>query len=584
MYYSQEIIDNIRDRIDIVDLIQGYVKLKKTGGSYVGLCPFHSEKTPSFSVSPARQFFHCFGCGKGGDIFTFIRDYENLTYPEAIEELAGRAGVTLPKDTGREASAGEKKRQRIFLANREAARYYYYLLRSPAGTAGMDYLKKRALSEETLHHFGLGFAPGSRDNLVRYLREKGFSDAEIREASLAAFDEERGARDLFWNRVIFPVQDVSGRVIGFGGRVLGEGEPKYLNSRETAIFDKGKNLYGLNFARKARKNRLILCEGYMDVIAMHQAGFTEAVASLGTAFTSSQAAVLRRYTENVYLAYDSDGPGVKAALRAAQILRDAGITGKVISLSPCKDPDEFIRTKGVEEYERRILQAENSFLFELRKLYEESPKQDPDARTRFARDCATKLLVFEDPIERENYLEAVAETYGFSSADLREMLQRLAAGGAGRQRAERVLTREERRAEEEQRKGRSEKLLLRWLFEEPALLEETGKYLTPEDFIPLHTGRLAGVLFARAPEDRPVLDRILFELDEEDRDFATGLLSDPEQEWEALPEKEKALKELIRRVLENSIQYHSRDPDTDIAALLKKKKLLQRLSSEAGSN
>ena len=368
-YYSDDIVEEVRSRNDIVDVISQYVRLQKKGSTYFGLCPFHNEKTGSFAVSPNKQMYYCFGCGAGGNVFTFLMEYENFTFGEAMESLAERVGVELPKREYTSAQRQEAdKRARLLEINKEAARYFYSLLRSERGAHALSYFKKRNLTEETMQRFGLGYSDQYSDDLYRYLRKKGYEDEILKESGLVTIDERRGGYDKFWNRAMFPIMDVHNKVIGFGGRVMGDGEPKYLNSPETRIFDKSRNLYGLNIARSTKKDQLLLCEGYMDVIALHQAGFDNAVASLGTALTSGHANLLKRYTKNVYLTYDSDGAGVKAALRAIPILKEVGINTKVINMQPYKDPDEFISALGAEEYQKRIDQAENSFLFEIRML------------------------------------------------------------------------------------------------------------------------------------------------------------------------------------------------------------------------
>lgn len=362
MYYPEELIEEVRTRNDIVEVISGYVRLQKKGSNYFGLCPFHNEKSPSFSVSPGKQMYYCFGCGAGGNVITFLMEYENQTFPEAVRTLAQRAGIALPEaDDSKEARQADSRRAKLLEINKEAAKYFYYQLRTERGSVGMEYLRKRELSDETMNHFGLGYANKYSNDLIQYLKSKGYSEDLIRDAGLCNVDEKHGMYDKFWNRVMFPIQDINHRVIGFGGRVMGDGKPKYLNSPETEIFDKSRNLYGLNFARTSRKGNVILCEGYMDVIAMHQAGFTQAVASLGTAFTSGQASLLRRYANEILLSYDSDGAGVNAALRAIGILKEAGMTGRVINLEPYKDPDEFIKALGGEEFQKRLDHAENSF-------------------------------------------------------------------------------------------------------------------------------------------------------------------------------------------------------------------------------
>ena len=369
MRYSEDLIEEIRMKNDIVDVISGYVKLQRKGSSYFGLCPFHNEKSPSFSVSPAKQMYYCFGCGAGGNVFTFLMEYENFTFVEALRALAERAGVELPQlEYSKEAKEQADLKATLLEVNKLAAKYYYYQLRREGGAAAMAYLKGRKLSESTMNQFGLGYSDKFSDDLYRYLKSKNYSDEILRQSGLFNVDERRGMYDKFWNRVIFPIMDVNHRVIGFGGRVMGDGKPKYLNSPETKIFDKSRNLYGLNLARTSRKKNLIICEGYMDVIAMHQAGFNNAVASLGTALTSQQASLLKRYTDEVLIIYDSDEAGTKAALRAIPMLKTAGLSTKVINLKPYKDPDEFIKNLGTEAFQERLDHGMNSFLFELKAM------------------------------------------------------------------------------------------------------------------------------------------------------------------------------------------------------------------------
>ena len=423
MYYSQELVDEVLANTDIVDVVSAHVHLKKRGSTYVGLCPFHNEKTPSFNVNPDKQFYYCFGCGAGGSAITFLMKYNNCTFREALQDLADRAQITLPTPNySEEAKKREKHRQDLLGINKEAATYYYKLLRSRRGERGMRYFTDRALSAETMKMFGHGFADGARNDLTEHLRRLGYSDELILESDVAVFNEKQGLHDRFFNRVMFPIQDVRGRVIGFGGRVLGDAKPKYINSSDTMIFDKGRNLYALNLARRTKADHLILCEGYMDVIAMHQAGFNQAVASLGTAFTAGQAALLRRYTKRVLLAYDSDGAGVRAALRNIGILRNGGLESSVIDLRPYKDPDEFIKAEGRDAFQERIDKAENSFFYELRILSQSHNMDDPASRTAFHREIAKKLCTFSDEIERDNYIAAAAEKYFIRTDSLRRLV------------------------------------------------------------------------------------------------------------------------------------------------------------------
>ncbi len=582
MYYSEKILEEVRAGNDIVDVISGYVRLQKKGGRYWGLCPFHNEKSPSFSVNGDMQVYHCFGCGAGGNVYTFVMNYENYTFPEAVRMLAQRAGVALPQEEDSpEARSRDNRRARLLEVNKAAAKFFYYQLRSPHGEIGYRYLKKRALSDETMHKFGLGFAGKNGAHLVQYLREKGFEDDLIQEAGLAAHSEKYGLNSQFWNRVMYPIQDINNRVIGFGGRVMGEGEPKYLNSPETPVFDKRRNLYGLNYARKARSGNIILCEGYMDVISMHQAGFTQAVASLGTAFTPEQAALLKRYTETVLLAYDSDGAGVKAALRAIGILRDAGLTGKIINMQPYKDPDEFMKSLGKESFEERIRQAENSFFFEVRILQGQFDMDDPEEKTRFHREIAKKLCEFSEEVERDNYLQAVAEKYYIGIENLRRLVVRYAAGTGAAKPLERPKSGIRRRDPEENAK-RSQRLLITWLCAQPVLYGRIRKYISPEDFTVELYRRVAERLFPELEAGRvnPAGIISMFEDGEEQKE-AAELFSALLPELDTAQEKEKAFHEILLSVKRNSYQYHLSQMGAEVSALsraIEGKKALEELA------
>ncbi len=484
MYYPEDIVEEVRVRNDIVDIVSGYVKLQKKGSSYFGLCPFHNEKSPSFSVSPGKQMYYCFGCGAGGNVITFLMEYENYTFPEALKVLADRAGVELPKeDLSREEKAQADLRAALLEINRLAANYFYYQLKQPQGRAGYEYLTGRKLTDETIRHFGLGFAARTGNGLYRYLRSKGYGDDILKETGLVTI-EERGSRDKFWNRVMFPIMDANSRVIGFGGRVMGDGTPKYLNSPETRLFDKSRNLYGLNFARTSREKYLLLCEGYMDVIAMHQAGFTNAVASLGTALTVQHASLLKRYVDQVILTYDSDGAGVSAALRAIPILKEAGISCKVLNMQPYKDPDEFIKNLSADAFRKRIEEARNSFLFEIDVMKRGYDLEDPEQKTRFYNGVARKLLEFPEALERDNYIQAVSREQMINYQDLKQLVNRLAgrvgpvAAGPGQQ----ASSYRERKKEKEDGARQSQRLLLTWLIEDPSLFDKIEGIITPEDF------------------------------------------------------------------------------------------------------
>lgn len=484
MFYPEDIVEEVRMRNDIVDVVSGYVKLQKKGSNYFGLCPFHNEKSPSFSVSPSKQMYYCFGCGAGGNVITFLMEYENYSFSEALQVLADRVGVELPKEEmTKEAREQADLRSTLLEINKLAANYFYYQLKQPQGKLGYDYLTNRKLSDETIRHFGLGFANKTSDDLYRYLKSKGYSDEVLKETGLVSI-EERGTHDKFWNRVMFPIMDVHNRVIGFGGRVMGDGTPKYLNSPETKLFDKSRNLYGLNYARSSRKKYFLICEGYMDVIAMHQAGFSNAVASLGTAFTNQHAMLMKRYTDQVILTYDSDDAGVKAALRAIPILKEVGISCKVLNMKPYKDPDEFIKNLGAEAFQERIEQAKNSFLFEIEVLKRDYSLEDPEQKTNFYNVVAKKLLEFPEALERDNYTQAVAREQFIPYQDLKQLVRRLSSRivpGTESQLKEEFRPRE-RKKEKEDGSRQSQRLLLTWLIENPKLFDKIEGIITPDDF------------------------------------------------------------------------------------------------------
>lgn len=582
MYYPEEIVEEVRSRNDIVDVISGYVRLQRKGGNHFGLCPFHNEKTPSFSVSQAKQMYYCFGCGAGGNVITFVMEYENYTFSEAVKMLADRAGIALPEvEYSQEMKKRESRRSQLLEVNKEAAKYFYFLLRNEQGAVGYRYLTNRGLTAETIKKFGLGYASKYSDDLTKYLKKMGYGDELIKEAGLCAIDEKQGAHDKFWNRVMFPIQDINHRVIGFGGRVMGEGMPKYLNSPETPIFDKSRNLYGLNFARTSRADNVILCEGYMDVIALHQAGFTQAVASLGTSFTEGQASLLRRYAKEVLLSYDSDGAGVKAALRAIGILKEAGLTGKVINLEPYKDPDEFIKNLGAEAFKARMEAAENSFFFELRILERDFDMTDPQEKTRFHQEIAKKLCSFSEEVERENYIEAVADKYRIGFENLRKLVYSYASKTGLAAPALRPKTGVQKKDTAAEGAKRSQKLLITWLVEEPSLYAKVERYLSPEDFTQELYRRAAEKIFSglQAGNVNPAAVISMFESEEEQRE-AASLFHTKLPKLDSKQEKEKAFRDILIHVKQNSYAYANANLGNDVEALkrvIEGKKALEEL-------
>lgn len=584
MYYPEDIVEEVRSRNDIVDVISSYVKLQKKGGNHVGLCPFHNEKTPSFSVSAGKQMYHCFGCGVGGNVFTFIMEYENYSFVEALKMLAERAGVTLPEvENSEDAKRQADIKSELLEINKAAAKYYFYQLKTEHGASALQYLQGRELSAKTITQFGLGYSNKTSNDLYQYLKSHGYSDELLKQSGLITFDESRGIYDKFWNRVMFPIMDVNNRVIGFGGRVMGDGMPKYLNSPETKVFDKSRNLYGMNFARISRKPNIIICEGYMDVIALHQAGFTNAVASLGTAFTGLQANLLKRYTNEVLLTYDSDAAGTKAALRAIPILKEAGLSTKVINMKPYKDPDEFIKAMGAEEFQNRIDHAINSFYFELEVLEREFDLSDPEMKTKFFNEVAKKLLVFNDELERNNYIEAVAKKYQVGFDNLRKVVNRFGAQLGGMPYMERSPYEEQRGKAKKTEDGikQSQKILLTWLIEDPSLFPLVEGIVTEADFLDPLYHQVAEMLFGQYRQTGQVIPAKIvnhFESIEEQNEIAALFNTSLSEELNQM-EREKALNETIIRIKKNSLDYASRNV-TDISKLqeiIKEQASLQKL-------
>ncbi len=552
--YSREIIDEVISRNDIVDVISRYVSLKKSGSSYQGLCPFHSEKSPSFSVSPTRQLYHCFGCGVGGNVITFMMEYEHCSFLEAVNVLAERVNMELPTTGYNHDEKVERDiKAKLFDINKAAAVFYYKQLRQENGKIGMSYLIKRGLSNETIHKFGLGYAP-QNVSLYRFLKDKGYDDDILKESGL--FTYERGIHDKFWNRVMFPIMDYNNRVIGFGARVMGDAKPKYLNSPETNLFDKSRNLYGLNFAKNCGKNNLIICEGYMDVIALHQAGFHQAVASLGTSLTLGQARLLKRYSDNILITYDSDEAGVKAALRAIPILKEVGLSVKVIHMQPYKDPDEFIKALGAKAFQERIDRAENSFMYEIGIIEKRYDRGDPEAETNFEREAAAKLAQFPERLERENYTKAVANQYNIDYVGLMELVvsygNSVGILSKTKPKPEAAPVKKKRESGVRQ----AEKILLTWMMDSKEIFQKVSVYIKPSDFIDSLLEDVATKLYKQYEEGQvnPAAIINTYETEEEHNEVAALFSEDLNENLNHF-EREKTLNDIVMKVKKNSIEY-----------------------------
>ena len=503
MYFGKSFLDDLAERVDIVELVGRYVKLTKKGARYSGLCPFHSEKNPSFSVSPERQSCYCFSCNKGGDVISFVREMENLDFKDAVAFLCKEYHIPLPEDDGQQQSGLAARRQKIVEANTEAARWFRSQLYEPHGKEAVAYLQTRQLPQNIIDRFGLGYAPDSWDALTKALREKGFEDDILADAGLAGRNQQGGLYDFFRHKVIFPIIDSVGKVIAFGGRVLDDSKPKYVNTRETILFNKRNTLYGLNLAKRSKQGRMILAEGYMDVIALHMAGFDCAVATLGTALNEAQARMLGKYSKNVIIAYDYDTPGRNAAKRAIEILKPFEYAIKVVRIPDGKDPDDFIKKRGADAFEALLSGSEQDMEYRLFDLFEDYSMEDNSQRIAFLTEASLMLAGLRSAIEREVYAERVATLANVSKETV---LLEVAKEQKKKQKQEQARAHREelRPAQPSKEKNRgiryknpacaiAEEGLINLLFSDPSLLSETGG-LGEADFSVEHFGKIFALL------------------------------------------------------------------------------------------
>ena len=558
MAFSESFLTELTERNDIVDVVSGYVRLgKKSGSNMFGLCPFHSEKTPSFSVSPDKQIYHCFGCGKGGGVINFIMEIENLSFPEAVEFLAKRAGMPIPEE---ENDRESRKRSRMLSLNRDAARFFYAQLSTPQGGAARDYMAKRRIGPATAKNFGIGFAPDTWDSLEKAMREKGYTDFELFDAGLVRKGNKGGYYDTFRNRLMFPVIDVRGNVIGFSGRILGDGEPKYMNSPETLVFNKSRNLFALNLAKKSKSGYIILSEGNIDVVSLHQAGFDSAVASLGTSLTPEQARLLSRYTNQVIIAYDNDGAGIKAAQRAIGILEKLDLKVKVLRMSGAKDPDEFIKLKGADAFRNLLESSENQIDYRLRTVTDKYDLSVDEQKVEFLKEASDLVARLPGSVERQVYAMRVASMSGVS-ADVvtkeverrRKKLVNQASRSEERQqsRPERQLQPEEKALRyEDPSSAAAEEGVIRLLYLDPALARN-AELPAPEEFSSPALGHIYSVLRDKIDRgETPSAATLGGALDGQEMSLLVRLLQKPE----LLSKGDRALADYIKRIRERKEQ------------------------------
>ena len=576
MAFPENFINELVERSDIVDVVSGYVRLgKRSASNLFGLCPFHSEKTPSFSVSPDKQIYHCFGCGKGGGVINFIMEIENLSFPEAVEFLARRAGMPIPEQTDDRES---RRRARMLALNRDAARFFYSQLSTPAGRAARDYMAGRRIGSATATNFGLGAAPDSWDSLLRAMEAKGYTGQELFEAGLARRGKNGGFYDSFRNRLMFPVIDVRGNVIGFSGRILEDGEPKYMNSPETPVFSKSRNLFALNLAKKSKSGYIILSEGNIDVVSLHQAGFDSAVASLGTSLTPEQARLISRYTDQIIIAYDNDGAGQKASQRAIGILEKLDVRVKVLRMSGAKDPDEFIKRKGADAFRNLLDASENQVDYRLRNVTDKYDLNVDEQKVDFLKEATELVARLPGAVERQVYSMRVASMAGVAadvvSGEVERKRKRLLS------RAQRSDQREQSRPErqlqpaekglryEDPCSAAAEEGLIRLLYLDPALSRET-ELPEPEEFSSQTLGRIYSAIRARIDRGEEVSAAVLGgELSLNEMSLLVGILQKPE----LLSRGGRALRDYIKRIRERKELAAGETDLRELASRLRERK------------
>ncbi len=502
MAIEERFLDELNARCDIVDIVSRYVSLKKSGSNYFGLCPFHNEKTPSFSVAPDKQIFHCFGCGAGGGPIRFIMNIEGLDFPDAVRFLAQQYNMTVPETQSNPQQ--RNRRARILAALKEAARFFYSQLYGPQGAQARAYFQHRALRKKTLNQFGLGYAPDSFDALLRALTEKGFSKEELFDAGLLSRSDNGRYYDRFRGRVMFPIIDIRGDVIAFGGRVMDDSKPKYLNSNETMVFNKRRNLFAMNIAKKTKSDYFLLAEGYMDVIALHQAGFDSAVASLGTSLTDEQARLLARYTKTVVVCYDADTAGQAASQRAIDILKKAGLRVRILRIPGAKDPDEFIKSKGAEAFRKLVERSDNDIRYRIERVQDKYDLTEDDQRILFLQEAAGVIAALDNPVERDVYTASTAKLAGVTQSAFAQEVRR-AQERRKRQAGQRYHRQVRAPAQAAQPKARSmhydnvrsaraEEGLLALLFTDASLAARMREKIQPDDF----SAPVLGNMYAQA--------------------------------------------------------------------------------------
>lgn len=586
MAIDERFLDELNARCDIVDIVSRYVSLKKKGSNYFGLCPFHNEKTPSFSVAPDKQMFYCFGCGKGGGPVRFIMDAEGLDFTDAVRFLAKEYHMEVP-ETGSSPQT-RHLRERTLQALTEAARFFYAQLYSPQGAQALEYFQKRRLSRKTMNNFGLGYAPDSFHALLDAMTQKGFTREELEAAGLITRGQNGTYFDKFRNRVMFPIIDIRGDVIAFGGRVMDDSKPKYLNSPETIVFNKRRNLFAMNRAKKTKSEYFLLAEGYMDVIALHQAGFDSAVASLGTSLTEEQARLLSRHTKTVIVCYDADAAGQTAAQRAIDILKKTGIRVKILKIPGAKDPDEFIKTKGPDAFRKLIEQSDNDVRYRIEAAKDKYDFTEDDQRILFLREAAGIIALLDSEVEQDVYTTSTAKLAGVTPEAFRQEVKQ--AKIRLRTQAKRKMHREVRTPAqaiqpkdrtmhfENVRSARAEEGILSLLFSDTSLMEQMRQVLTPDDFSSPELGKIYGLCLALYTSGRTItVPALEGRLEPQEMDLLVSAL----RVDIPIDRRQQAMEDYVAIIQEQKLMRSAQN-DTEEDPLLKKAQMQRKNKSFAG--
>lgn len=546
MRYSEAIIDEVRQSNDIVDVISQYVHLKRSGRNYFGLCPFHNEKSPSFSVSPDKQIFHCFGCGVGGNVFSFLSKIENISFIEAVQNLAARANITLPTLEGNNDSEKEELKAKVYKVNEFTAEFYHQNLYKPEAKPGQEYVKKRKLSNETLKAYKIGFS-GKHDELYKALKQQGFEDKEILESGLVNKNENGKYIDRYRNRLMFPICDIRGRVIAFGGRVLDDSKPKYINSPENVVYSKGRHLFGLNVAKKSDLKKILIVEGYMDVISLHQRGITNVVGALGTALTQNQGWLLRRNSEQVILGFDSDGAGQTAILRSIEILQNMGCDMRILQMEGAKDPDEYIIKYGNARFQALMDKAISLIEYKVKILKKDLNLENTSDKIKFLNEISKLISSVENNMEREVYIENIAKTYNISKEAIYAQVNKLKYSNVNNEKIlekTRVVSKIKKEVSNvsEKIKKREDTILSLLLDENYNVFEIIKQNVKAEDFKYEIDKKIAIKLYEEFEKGNSNINSIIDKLSEEEQNHVTAILA----EDYGIENTEKAIDDVLK--------------------------------------